>query len=64
MEKHWLDIKTAKAILEEHKDQGKMIYCARCPECKKYIFGHYDTDLIAALPTICPECKAVITMGN
>ena len=60
---NWLDIRTQKAILEKHKKLGSMLYVARCPECNKYIYGHYDSDLIGALPTICPECKSFIGKG-
>ena len=62
MEKHWLNVKTAEAISD--LDLGKKIYCVQCPECKKYTFGYYNDDLSSAIPKSCPECKAVVTMGD
>lgn len=54
--KNWLEIETMAAKLEDHKKLGRNIFRATCPHCAKYIYGHFDDDLIAKLPKICPEC--------
>lgn len=64
MEKCWINIKTAEAITTSDLELGKKIYCAQCPECKKYTFGYYNGDLLSAIPKSCPDCKTSLGVSE